>query len=61
VFDRFRQLGDAMGDKPEGVGLGLAISQRIVTQHGGRIWIEDNEGGGAIFKIRLGAAPIAAQ
>jgi len=61
VFDRFRQLGDAMGDKPEGVGLGLAISQRIVTQHGGRIWIEDNEGGGAVFKIRLGAAPIAAQ
>jgi len=61
VFDRFRQLGDAMGDKPEGVGLGLAISQRIVAQHGGRIWIEDNEGGGAVFKIRLGAAPIAAQ
>ena len=61
VFDRFRQLGDALGDKPEGVGLGLAISQRIVTQHGGRIWIEDNEGGGAVFKIRLGAAPVAAQ
>jgi signal transduction histidine kinase len=59
VFDRFRQLGDPMGDKPEGVGLGLAISQRIVAQHGGRIWIEDAEGGGAVFKIRLDAARAA--
>jgi Na+/proline symporter/nitrogen-specific signal transduction histidine kinase len=57
VFDRFRQLGDALGDKPEGVGLGLAISQRIVTQHGGRIWIEDAPTGGAVFRIRLAAAP----
>jgi Na+/proline symporter/nitrogen-specific signal transduction histidine kinase len=58
VFDRFRQLGDPMGDKPEGVGLGLAISQRIVAQHGGRIWIEDAKGGGAVFKIRLNAARV---
>jgi Na+/proline symporter len=56
VFERFRQLGDPMTDKPQGVGLGLAISQRIVTQHGGRIWIEDAAGGGAIFKIRLDRA-----
>ena len=47
-----------MGDKPEGVGLGLAISQRIVAQHGGRIWIEDAQGGGAVFKIRLNAARV---
>ncbi|MEO8756621.1 MAG: ATP-binding protein [Devosia sp.] len=53
VFDRFRQLGDAMGDKPQGVGLGLAISERIVAQHRGRIWIEDAEGGGALFRVRL--------
>jgi Na+/proline symporter/nitrogen-specific signal transduction histidine kinase len=58
VFDRFRQLGDPMGDKPEGVGLGLAISQRIVLQHGGRIWVEDAQGGGAVFKIRLDAARV---
>ena len=57
VFERFRQLGDTMRDKPQGAGLGLAISRRIVTQHGGRIWVEAAEGGGAIFKIRLRAAP----
>jgi Na+/proline symporter/nitrogen-specific signal transduction histidine kinase len=55
VFQRFRQLGDPMSDKPQGVGLGLAISHRIVTQHGGRIWIEDAAGGGTVFKVRLGS------
>jgi Na+/proline symporter/signal transduction histidine kinase len=59
VFERFRQLGDPMGDKPQGVGLGLAISHRIVAQHGGRIWIEDATGGGAVFNIRLPRAPEA--
>ncbi|HEX4298244.1 MAG TPA: ATP-binding protein [Devosia sp.] len=55
VFERFRQLGDTMGDKPRGVGLGLAITQRIVDHHGGRIWIETAPGGGALFLIRLPA------
>jgi len=58
VFERFRQLGDPMTDKPQGVGLGLAISQRIVAQHGGRIWIEEAAGGGALFKIRLATRPV---
>jgi Na+/proline symporter/nitrogen-specific signal transduction histidine kinase len=53
VFERFRQLGDTMTEKPQGAGLGLAISRRIVTQHGGRIWIEGAEAGGAVFKLRL--------
>src|SRR5215469_1152126 len=57
VFERFRQLGDTMRDRPQGAGLGLAISHRIVTQHGGRIWVEEAEGGGAAFKIRLRSAP----
>ena len=56
VFERFRQLGDALGDKPQGAGLGLAISQRIIERHGGRIWIDDAEEGGARFRISLRAA-----
>jgi signal transduction histidine kinase len=60
VFERFRQLGDMMSDKPQGAGLGLAISQRIITQHGGRIWVEDAKGGGAAFHIRLTRAPAPA-
>jgi signal transduction histidine kinase len=53
VFERFRQLGDTMTAKPEGAGLGLAISQGIVAQHGSRIHIDDAPGGGARFSIAL--------
>jgi signal transduction histidine kinase len=60
VFERFRQLGDTMTAKPEGAGLGLAISQSIVAQHGSRIRIDDAEGGGARFTISLNAAPAEA-
>lgn len=59
VFERFRQLGDTMSEKPHGAGLGLAISQRIITQHGGRIWVEDAKGGGAAFRVNLARAPVA--
>ena len=41
----------------EGTGLGLAICQRVVTEVGGKIWIEDSELGGARFVVELPAAP----
>jgi len=37
----------------EGTGLGLAIAHGIVEAHGGRIWFENPEGGGATFRILL--------
>lgn len=43
-----------------GVGLGLTISQGIVQIHGGRIWVEQRPGGGALFTFTLpieGTAP----
>ena len=36
-----------------GSGLGLAIARGIVQQHGGRIWVEDREGGGSVFAFEL--------
>jgi signal transduction histidine kinase len=42
VFEPFRALSPR--DEAAGSGMGLAIARRIVAQHGGRIWIEDNPG-----------------
>lgn len=36
-----------------GLGLGLAICKMIIEEHGGNIWAENREGGGACFKFTL--------
>jgi PAS domain S-box-containing protein len=41
----------------EGTGLGLAICQRVITEVGGKIWLEDSDLGGARFVVELPAAP----
>jgi signal transduction histidine kinase len=39
--------------KNQGLGLGLSISRTIVSAHGGRIWVNDNEPHGATFSVSL--------
>jgi signal transduction histidine kinase len=41
--------------RPSGLGLGLSISRTIIESHGGRIWTEDREGGGAVVGFTLPA------
>ena len=39
--------------KPQGLGMGLAISRSIIEAHGGRLWAETVESGGALFQLTL--------
>lgn len=49
IFEKFRQGGNTLTDKPQGTGLGLPISRQIVEYFGGNLWVESQPGAGATF------------
>ncbi|MDN3642260.1 response regulator [Lutimonas halocynthiae] len=49
IFERFRQAGDTLTDKPKGTGLGLPICREIIEHHGGIIWMKSEHGVGSSF------------
>jgi two-component system, OmpR family, sensor kinase len=53
VFDRFQRSDTGRDRGSGGSGLGLAIARSIVAAHGGRIWVEDSELGGARACLEL--------
>ncbi|MGC4036871.1 MAG: GAF domain-containing protein [Chitinophagaceae bacterium] len=54
VFEQFKQVGgDTLTDKPKGTGLGLPICKEIVEHHGGRIWLDSEQGKGSTFSFAL--------
>lgn len=40
-------------NKPKGTGLGLAIVKKIIEEHGGLVWLENQPGAGAVARIQL--------
>ncbi len=62
IFEKFRQGGDILTEKPSGTGLGLPICRQIVNHFGGRLWVESIPGRGTIFffTVPLGGAPLPA-
>ncbi|MDA8082157.1 MAG: response regulator [Nitrospiraceae bacterium] len=60
VFEKFKQVGDTLTDKPTGTGLGLPICKEIIEHHAGTIRAESRPGEGSVFSFVLPVGETAA-
>jgi signal transduction histidine kinase len=61
IFEKFRQVGDTLTQKPAGSGLGLTICSQIIGHLGGRLWVQSEPGRGSEFSFTLPALVPAAR
>ena len=60
IFERFYKVDRARVRGRGGTGLGLSIARHVVESHGGRIWVESDEGSGSTFIFTVPRAPAVA-
>ncbi len=60
IFERFYKVDRARVRGRGGTGLGLSIARHVVDAHGGRIWVESEEGQGSRFAFTIPTAPSSA-
>jgi len=53
IFEEFYRAENARAAERDGTGLGLAFAKQVVEKHGGRIWAQNNPGGGTTFVFTL--------
>src|SRR5207237_5936512 len=58
LFEEFRQIDGSTSRGYEGVGLGLALSKRLVELQGGQIWVESTPGKGSAFRFLIRRLPL---
>jgi len=57
IFERFYRVRNAASNQFAGIGLGLYVTRAIIEQHGGRIWVTNNQGIGSTFSFTLPRKP----
>jgi signal transduction histidine kinase len=57
IFKQFEQGSLESGRRPDGAGLGLALSKEFLEMHGGHIWLESEVSKGSTFTFALPLQP----
>lgn len=56
IWDPYRRLDRDVAGDVQGSGIGLAVVKELCPAYGGRVWVEDGDGGGARFVVELPSA-----